>query len=426
VEANSRSSRRIFISYRHEDTAGHVLALLEPLRERFGAARVFTDIDGIDPGEDFVKALQRELASSAVALVVIGREWLTITDEQRGSRRLDDPQDIVRMEVATALQSDHIRVVPVLVGRATMPKADQLPVDLQPLARRHALELSHNRWKADVDRLIKVLGIDDPPLVRRHRLRTAAIAVVILGSALVGARFVTDWLAPSGPAGTEQSPGASGDEVQNDRKRLAALIEGARSNYRNGRRSEALGDVVAGLAIDADSAGLLELLSAMASEAQTAARQAEQQATSSGAQTLAALEFKRGLTAKGQATTLVDAKDLVQALPHLWVAAEAFTQAALQAAENARARKEQDEKDKQKRLLAEAADRRKIEGVLERFRSAYARKDLDGIRAVYPKVQPDFVSRHKNCASVNLAFDSRNVQLLQSTRARGGPVGSDL
>jgi TIR domain len=113
---------RIFISYRREDSAGHVLALLPALRRHFGD-RVFKDTDNIPPGEDFVRLIKRELDSCSVLLAVIGRDWLNVQDPRLKTRRLDNPDDFLRIEVSTALRSDRIRVIPVLVERSSMPSA---------------------------------------------------------------------------------------------------------------------------------------------------------------------------------------------------------------------------------------------------------------------------------------------------------------
>ncbi len=100
-------------------------------------------------------------------LAVIGRNWLTVADSQ-GKRRLDDPSDFVRLETATALKRD-IPVVPVLVQDAPMPRADQLPADLQDLAFRNSVELSHARWDSDVELLVgalrKLLARDGQPVL---------------------------------------------------------------------------------------------------------------------------------------------------------------------------------------------------------------------------------------------------------------------
>jgi tetratricopeptide (TPR) repeat protein len=152
--AKPPASSRVFISYRREDSGGHVLALLPALRERFG---IFKDTDNIPPGEDFVKVIRRELDSCSVLLAVIGKEWLTIQDPRLKTRRLDNPDDFLRLEVATALKNENIRVIPVLVGRASMPSAEDLPTDLAELSHRNALELSDTRWEVDVRRLIEAI-----------------------------------------------------------------------------------------------------------------------------------------------------------------------------------------------------------------------------------------------------------------------------
>ena len=148
---------RIFISYRREDSSGHVLALIPQLRQRFGAPRIFKDTDNIAPGQDFLNVIQRELETCAVLVAVIGRDWLTVQDPRLKCRRLDASNDFLRLEVATALKDEHILVIPALVGRATMPAADDLPPDLQALARRNAVELSDLRWEADIEHLMQAI-----------------------------------------------------------------------------------------------------------------------------------------------------------------------------------------------------------------------------------------------------------------------------
>jgi hypothetical protein len=145
----------VFISYRREDSAGHAGRLFDRLRGALGPDRVFMDITGIEAGVDFVETLETAVASCDVLLTIIGPEWLACTDAT-GVRRLDDPSDFTRIEIAAALQR-HVRVVPVLVGGAQMPPASRLPDELKPLARRQAIELRDTRWDADADHLIGVL-----------------------------------------------------------------------------------------------------------------------------------------------------------------------------------------------------------------------------------------------------------------------------
>ncbi len=113
------------------------------------------DVNAIQPGRDFRKAIDESIHQCSVLLAVLGRDWLESKDAL-GQRRLDDETDFVRLEIASALQRD-IPVVPVLVRGARMPRAEQLPADLRELAYRNAVELTHARWKSDVRVLIQAL-----------------------------------------------------------------------------------------------------------------------------------------------------------------------------------------------------------------------------------------------------------------------------
>lgn len=145
----------IFISYRRDDSAGYAGRLYDRLVSHFGADRVFMDVEGIEPGLDFVEAIEQAVGSCRVLIAVIGDEWATTTDAS-GRRRLDDPNDFIRLETGSALQR-RIRVVPVLVGGAVMPQATDLPEDLKPLTRRQAIEINHKQWEASTGELIRTL-----------------------------------------------------------------------------------------------------------------------------------------------------------------------------------------------------------------------------------------------------------------------------
>jgi beta-lactam-binding protein with PASTA domain len=145
----------IFISYRREDTAGHAGRIFDRLRERFGRDKVFMDVAGIEPGVDFVEAIDRAVSSCDVLLVIIGKKWLSCSDAS-GKRRLDDPKDFIRLETATALRRD-IRVIPVLVQDAAMPSEGDLPDDLKKLARRQATEIGDTHWDSDLAQLFETL-----------------------------------------------------------------------------------------------------------------------------------------------------------------------------------------------------------------------------------------------------------------------------
>jgi hypothetical protein len=113
------------------------------------------DVDAILMGEDFVRAIETAVANCDVLIAVIGERWLTCTDEQ-GNRRLDDREDFVRIEIATALKRG-IRVIPVLVDGASMPRFTDLPDDLKLLVGGHPLRIGDTSFHGDSRRLIAAI-----------------------------------------------------------------------------------------------------------------------------------------------------------------------------------------------------------------------------------------------------------------------------
>jgi uncharacterized RDD family membrane protein YckC len=146
---------RIFVSYRREDSAHVAGRLADRLIERFGAGKVFVDVDSLEPGVDFTESIERAVEACNVLLAVIGENWADVTDEQ-GQRRLEDPSDFVVLEIRAALERD-LRVIPVLVDDARMPRPDQLPPALERLTRRHAVRVHHESFRRDIDGLVKVM-----------------------------------------------------------------------------------------------------------------------------------------------------------------------------------------------------------------------------------------------------------------------------
>lgn len=146
----------IFISYRRDDSRQAAGRLADDLADQLGNERIFRDVEKIELGVDFQQALNQALASCEVMLVLIGRHWSGITDAQ-GRRRLEQPNDWIRIEIVTALNRG-IRVVPVLIDGAQLPSEEELPEDLRPLVRRQALEVADARWKGDVARLAESLS----------------------------------------------------------------------------------------------------------------------------------------------------------------------------------------------------------------------------------------------------------------------------
>lgn len=146
----------IFISYRREDSMAYAGRLFDRLADRFGLEKIFMDIDTMKVGLDFVKQIEHAVQSCDVLIAVIGKTWLTIKDEE-GNRRLDNPDDFVRVEIRAALERD-IPVIPLLVGGTGMPRATELPDAIANLARRHAMKMSDDRFRADATRLIEQIS----------------------------------------------------------------------------------------------------------------------------------------------------------------------------------------------------------------------------------------------------------------------------
>ena len=145
----------IFVSYRRQETSHLAGRLYDRLADRFGESQVFIDVDAIEPGVDFAEEIFRAVAACKVLLAIIGPAWLTATDE-RGGRRLDDPDDIVRLEIEAALARD-VRVIPILVEGAVMPTRQDLPESLAGLTRRNALVIRHESFRYDAGRLVTAI-----------------------------------------------------------------------------------------------------------------------------------------------------------------------------------------------------------------------------------------------------------------------------
>jgi hypothetical protein len=202
----------IFISYRRSDAAGYAGRLYDRLASRFGSRRVFIDIDNIEPGDEFTRTIERRIGKADTVLVLIGPGWLDAADDD-GRPRLQQAGDYVRLEISTALRLRKT-LIPVLLGRATMPGAAQLPADLAELAARHALTCSDERFHDDVDTLIAKLGtrpwwrggLFGAGKARARRLagraprrwRRAAAVIAIGGAALGALGEFVDALDPLG------------------------------------------------------------------------------------------------------------------------------------------------------------------------------------------------------------------------------------
>ncbi len=177
--------RKIFISYRRDDAKAEARSIYQHLERVYGRDRLFMDVDSIQKGLDFTKVLGESLSDTAVMLVVMGRTWLSQQDSS-GRRRLDDPADYVKIEVANALRRD-ISVIPVRVDGARLPRVEELPDDLKDLVLRQGTNITHESFDSDLRGLEadlrKIIDPDEAKSSRPWAAITAGIAAVLIVAA---------------------------------------------------------------------------------------------------------------------------------------------------------------------------------------------------------------------------------------------------
>jgi TIR domain len=144
---------RIFVCYRREDSAGHAGRLYDRLNQRF-PGRVFMDVTGIGVGTRWAEVIEQTLRSCEVAVILIGRRWLE--QDRAGARRIDDPEDSLRAEIAAALRLG-LKIVPLLVAGAAVPEGHDLPPDVAPVLGWQALHIDDDDFDHDASRLVKQL-----------------------------------------------------------------------------------------------------------------------------------------------------------------------------------------------------------------------------------------------------------------------------
>jgi hypothetical protein len=166
----------IFLNYRRKQAEWPTLRLRDRLIETFGTDRIFTDVDNIQPGQDFTKVLEAAVGTCRVLLAVIGQDWVDALDEG-GRRRLEDPSDWVRVEIESALRRPKVLVIPVLIDGTRMPRVDQLPGELAQLSTRQAVEITASGFDNQVTTLITTLQkIFDQPSVQTAEMPRPAPA----------------------------------------------------------------------------------------------------------------------------------------------------------------------------------------------------------------------------------------------------------
>lgn len=180
---------KVFISYRRTDSNDVVGRIYDHLVFKFGVEKIFKDVDSIPLGADFRKIIEKSVQSCDVILVVIGSKWLE-SENSLGKRRIDNPDDFVRIEIEAGLKRK-ISVIPVLVAGASMPKHEQLPTALKALAFQNGLNIrSDPDFKNDLYRLNKYLmGVINPEdrsiSIRLVSIRNTGISFLLIALTII-------------------------------------------------------------------------------------------------------------------------------------------------------------------------------------------------------------------------------------------------
>lgn len=165
--------RAVFINYRGEDSHSYGALLHRELTSHFGEDLVFLDAESIPAGADFAEELLSHVRSARVLLAVIGQRWLTVTDPTTGRRRIDDPADWIRRELAEAFVAG-VRVIPVLTDDAELPRETDLPAGIAALSRCQYRRLRRREPTSDLARIVADLTSLDPVLAAAAHSRDTA------------------------------------------------------------------------------------------------------------------------------------------------------------------------------------------------------------------------------------------------------------
>lgn len=147
-------AKKVFISYRREDTAPAAGRVYDRLSRLLSKRNVFFDVSTVSAGENFESRIVSGIEKSDAALVFIGTKWLE--PGQGGGARICEPNDYVRAELRAALARG-ILVLPVLVEGARMPRPELLPEDVKAMATKSALPLRHESFDDDAENIVAAI-----------------------------------------------------------------------------------------------------------------------------------------------------------------------------------------------------------------------------------------------------------------------------
>ena len=181
--------KKIFISYRRDDVSGEARNLYNELAKRYGKRNIFYDIDTMKAGRNFETAIEEAIDNSEIVLVLIGKQWVHITDDQ-GKRRLELPDDYVRSEIAEALKKKK-KIIPVFLRGAKMPDPNELPKDISGLTAIQGLDIIDNYWAEGIDNLS--VELRKSGFINRQKLFKNSLFTIALLLGLVAIIQLIDW-----------------------------------------------------------------------------------------------------------------------------------------------------------------------------------------------------------------------------------------
>jgi hypothetical protein len=151
----SAVAKKVFISYRREDTAPAAGRVYDRLCRLLPPGNVFFDVSAIAGGENFEDKIVSEIKQSDVVLVLIGKRWLEPSQPESRARIWAD-DDYVRAELRVALQGSAL-LMPILVDGARMPGPQSLPADVKAITARNALPLRHESFDDDTENIVRAI-----------------------------------------------------------------------------------------------------------------------------------------------------------------------------------------------------------------------------------------------------------------------------
>ena len=216
---------RIFISYRRQDSPSMTGRIYDKLEDVFGRDKVFRDIDDIGAGQDFRAKLAQEIGKSDILLVIIGPKWENITDNQ-GNRRLENPNDFVRIEVEEGLKSSKKIVIPVLVENTPMPSPEALPKSMRELCYRNAISVRqdpdfHNDMQKLVSEIRKI-SQGGTPIKKPVLIGTGLLAIGLV--AVFAANLLLPKVPPTPETASPIVPGPSSSPTSSSTPTIAATV----------------------------------------------------------------------------------------------------------------------------------------------------------------------------------------------------------